>query len=219
MKNKKTLYFILMFLPLLVTLIALPFLPESIPAHYNLAGEIDRWGSKYESLIFPVFIIGIGFFMLWMSKVSAKQEENGKNNEKIVFYTGMGLSVFFTVEHCYFLYKDFAAAKSMSFSGTGDVNQLICILLGISLVIMGNFMPKLRNNSIIGLRTSWSTKNDITWKKSQIFGGIFFIIGGALMIIAGIFMEGYIAMCVALGIIIICTIAGTIYSYIAAKKY
>ncbi|MBQ2795566.1 MAG: DUF1648 domain-containing protein, partial [Oscillospiraceae bacterium] len=130
MKNKKTLYFILMFLPLLVTLITLPFLPESIPAHYNLAGEIDRWGSKYESLIFPVFIIGIGFFMLWMAKVSAKQEENGKNNEKIVFYTGMGLSVFFTVEHCYFLYKDFAAAKSMSFSGTGDVNQLICILLG-----------------------------------------------------------------------------------------
>ena len=219
MKNKKTLYFILMFLPLLVTLIALPFLPESIPAHYNLAGEIDRWGSKYESLIFPAFIIGIGFFMLWMAKVSAKQEENGKNNEKIVFYTGMGLSVFFTVEHCYFLYKDFAAAKSMSFSGTGDVNQLICILLGISLVIMGNFMPKLRNNSIIGLRTSWSTKNDITWKKSQIFGGASFMIIGVLTVIAGIFFEGYTTMFIALGLLVTDTVVCVIYTYKVAQKY
>ena len=219
MKNKKIIYFGLMFLPLLIILIALPFMPEKIPAHYDFEGQITRWGSKYEALIYPGFTLLMGYYFLAMSKIASKQEENGKNNEKIVFYTGMGLSVFFTVEHCYFLYKDFAAAKSMSFSGTGDVNQLICILLGISLVIMGNFMPKLRNNSIIGLRTSWSTKNDITWKKSQIFGGISFIIGGALMIIAGIFMEGYTAMCVALGIIIICTIAGTIYSYIAAKKY
>ena len=218
MKNKKSLYCFLMFLPLIITVIALPFLPESVPAHYNLAGEIDRWGSKYESLIFPLCIIGIGCFMLWMTKIAAKQEEGGKNNEKIVFYTGMGLSVFFTAEHCYFLFRDFKAASSMSLSSV-DINQFICVLLGISLVIMGNFMPKLRNNGIIGLRTSWSMKNDVTWKKCQLFGGISFIVGGTLMVIAGIFLEGYLAMCVALGIILVCTVAGVIYSYKIAQKY
>ena len=219
MKNKKALYVALMFLPLLITLIALPFLPEQIPAHYNFAGEIDRWGSKFGTLIFPLTTIGMGCFMLWMAKIAAKQEEGGKNNEKIVFYTGMGLSLFFTAEHCFFLHKDFTAAAGMGYSNPADINQLICILLGISLVIMGNFMPKLRNNGIIGLRTPWSMKNDTVWKKSQLFGGVSFIIGGILMIICGIFMEGYTAMCVALGIIIICAVAGTVYSYYAAKKY
>ena len=99
MNKKRIIYFALMFLPLVVAVIALPFLPEKIPAHYNFAGEIDRFGSKYETLIFPLVSIGMGFFMLWMAKISAKQEESGKNNEKIVFYTGMGLSVWFTVMH------------------------------------------------------------------------------------------------------------------------
>ena len=36
MKAKKILYVILMVLPLVVTLVALQFLPDQIPAHYGL---------------------------------------------------------------------------------------------------------------------------------------------------------------------------------------
>ena len=219
MKAKKTIYFLLMFLPLLITVFALPFLPESIPAHYNFAGEIDRWGSKYETLIFPLCTIGMGAFMLWMAKIAAKSEEGGKNNEKIVFYTGMGISVWFTIIHCHSLYKAFTAAKSMSYAYETDINQLLCIILGLSMVIIGNFMPKLRNNGVMGLRTPWSMKNDTTWKKSQIFGGISFMVSGTLIAVLGIFLDGYFAMCIALGIIIICTVVCTIYTYKIAKKY
>ena len=219
MKNKKTLYFVLMFLPLIITLVVLPFLPEQIPAHYNFAGEIDRWGSKYEALLFPAITILMGFFMLWMAKIAAKQEESGNNNEKIVFYTGMGISLWFTAMHTFSLYKAFAAAGSMGYSVEADINRIFCILLGISLVIIGNFMPKLRNNSIIGLRTPWSMKNDTVWKKSQLFGGISFIVCGVLMIIAGLLLEGFAAMCIALGLLIADTVICVIYSYKISKKY
>ncbi len=219
MKNKKTLYFTLMFLPLIITLVVLPFLPEQIPAHYNFAGEIDRWGSKYETLLFPATTILMGFFMLWMAKIAAKQEENGSNNEKIVFYTGMGISLWFTAMHTFSLYKAFAAAGSMGYSVEADINRIFCILLGISFVIIGNFMPKLRNNSIIGLRTPWSMKNDTVWKKSQLFGGISFIVCGVLMIITGLFVEGFAAMCIALGLLMTDTVICVIYSYKISKKY
>lgn len=219
MKNKKTLYFILMFLPLIITLVVLPFLPEQIPAHYNFAGEIDRWGSKYEALLFPAITILMGFFMLWMAKITAKQEENGSNNEKIVFYTGMGISLWFTAMHTFSLYKAFAAAGSMGYSVEADINRIFCILLGIGMVIIGNFMPKLRNNSLIGLRTPWSMKNDTVWKKSQLFGGISFIVCGVLMIIAGLFAEGFAAMCVAIGLLMTDTVICVIYSYKISKKY
>ena len=29
-------------------------LPEKIPAHYNITGEVDRWGSKSEVIILPI---------------------------------------------------------------------------------------------------------------------------------------------------------------------
>ena len=32
------------------TAILLIFTPDTIPVHYNFAGEVDRFGSKYENL-------------------------------------------------------------------------------------------------------------------------------------------------------------------------
>ena len=212
---KKAIYFLLMFLPLLITFCALPFLPEQVPAHYNFEGEVDRFGSKYETLIFPVFTILMGLFMLWMAKIGAK---DGEKNEKTVFYTGMGISVWFTVMHCYTLFMDFKNAANL-YDFEFDINQIFCILLGTGMAVMGCFMPKLKKNSLIGLRTSWSMKNDITWEKSQLFGGISFIICGALMIVAGLFLEELAAMFVALGLIVADTVICVIYSYKIAKKY
>ena len=73
MKNKK-LFYVLMFLPLVASLIALQFLPNVIPAHYNINNVVDRWGSKYEILILPVVTISFGLFSLAMGKVAQKQE-------------------------------------------------------------------------------------------------------------------------------------------------
>ncbi len=83
MKKKKVIFYSLMFLPLAVVLIALQFLPEQIPVHYDMNNQVTRWGSKYETLIFPVITILFGYFMLGMAKFSAKQEENGSNNENV----------------------------------------------------------------------------------------------------------------------------------------
>ena len=54
MKTKKTIYIILMFLPLVAALAALPFLPDKIPAHYGFDNQVTRWGSKYEALLYPI---------------------------------------------------------------------------------------------------------------------------------------------------------------------
>jgi uncharacterized membrane protein len=38
------------------TAIVLHFMPDQVPMHYDAVGNIDRWGSKYENLIFPVWL-------------------------------------------------------------------------------------------------------------------------------------------------------------------
>ena len=49
----KKIMWLLSLVPLIITAVALQFLPESVPMHYNMAGQINRWGSKYENLSFP----------------------------------------------------------------------------------------------------------------------------------------------------------------------
>lgn len=40
------------------------YLPDQVPAHYNLAGEVTRWGSKYELLILPLVALFSLIFMI-----------------------------------------------------------------------------------------------------------------------------------------------------------
>ena len=107
MKKKKIIFYSLMFLPLIVVLIALHFLPERIPAHYDFNNQVTRWGSKYETLIFPVITVLFGYFMLGMAKFSSKQEENGSNNENVCIVAGIVSLTLFNAMTGYFLYADF----------------------------------------------------------------------------------------------------------------
>ncbi len=218
MKTKKIIYFILMFLPLLIVLIALPFLPEKIPAHYGFDNQVTRWGSKYETLIFPITTILMGFFFLAMSKFAAKQEENGKNNEKIVVITGIAVLIHFNIMNLFYLYTDFNKIENLSELSV-DIYQLLSAFLALLLIIVGNIMPKLRMNSIIGLRTPWSLKNESVWKKSHRFGGISCIICGIIILVLCIFTSNFLCLVCSLITLLITATIDVIYTYLISTKY
>ncbi len=217
MKDRKTLYFILMFLPLLITAVSTGFLPDRIPAHYGFSGQADRWGSKYESFLFPVVTIGMGLFMLAMARIASRQEPNGHNNANVCMTAGIVLLTWFNVMNCYTLYTSFTQAENLSALSL-DISQAECILLGILMVVLGNVMPKLKRNSVIGLRTPWSMENDDVWRKCQRFGGISFIITGILCVAAGFAVRGAGCLFWMLGILLTDTAICVYYSYRAAKK-
>ena len=84
MKAQKRIFWILTLLPLAVNLASLPFLPDRIPAHYGWDDQVTRWGSKYETLLFPVVTLFFGAVMLAVAEASGKGEK-GKNN-RIIFF-------------------------------------------------------------------------------------------------------------------------------------
>lgn len=219
MKKNKSIYFILMFLPIITAIIALFFLPPKIPAHYNATGAVTRFGSKYETLILPLFTIAFGFFMLAMAKFSGKSESNNNNNnENVTVIAGIVSLIVFNVMNYYFLYTDFKQVTNLSDMGI-DLNSLLFACLGIGFIVIGNIMPKTKLNSIIGLRTKWSMKNEMTWKRSQRFGGITFIVSGFLVALGCIlFFRGMNAFWWSFAIMTIMLIADLIYSYQVSKN-
>jgi len=216
MKTKKTIYFILMYLPLVLVLAALPYLPDKIPAHYGFDNQVTRWGSKYESLLYPIATVLMGYFLLAMSRLAAKQEEHGENNKKIVIVTGILVMMLFNVLNAYSLYTDFNKVENLS-SIPLDINQFIFGIVGVLMIVTGNIMPKLRMNSIVGLRTHWSMKNEATWKKCQRMGGISFIIGGIIIIGVCISLKGVACLVSVLGILVLLIVIDIFFTYKIAK--
>ncbi|MBP3701052.1 MAG: DUF1648 domain-containing protein [Lachnospiraceae bacterium] len=72
-KTVNLLFKISMLLPLIVTLICFPFVPDMIPAHYNRLGEITRYGSKFELFLLPIVTIAFGLFMIGVCQFSTKE--------------------------------------------------------------------------------------------------------------------------------------------------
>ena len=182
-------FWLLMFLPLAMTLAALVVLPDRVPMHYNLAGEVDRWGSKYENLIFPVLVWAMGGFFLGMVRLARRKggESNGPAAERMLWVCGSGTLFLFNV----MIACSLVEAGRLAVAGGGTLGQgfarLMFTVTGLLFLPLGNAMPKLRRNGWVGVRTSWSLASDENWRKSQRAGGVVMMAGGAVLAVGNVF--------------------------------
>ena len=211
MKTKRIILWILMLLPLAATAIALFYLPDQVPAHYGFSGKVDRWGSKYETLVFPILSVLTGLFLLAMARVARRQDAEGKN-ETAVLWTGIGCEVLFCAMTAYFLIMDFQQVRDLH-SVPVALTQIMFGVWGVFMIGIGVVMPKLGRNAVIGLRTENTMKNDENWTKSQRFGGASFVLGGVLTLLACLLTRGAVCFWVCTAILLAVVIADAVYAH------
>ena len=151
--------------------------PAQIPVHYDINGQIDRWGSKYEFILLPIINLLFGGFMAWLAR--REQKQGREMNEQVVAGMTVCVLVFFNLLWLFFMWK--AIDVDNFDSGLGELStKAFMILIFASFIPLGNNMPKAQRNSIYGLRTKWSMANDRCWQKSQRFGGYALVISGII---------------------------------------
>ena len=112
----------------------------------------------------------------------------------------LGLALF-NAMNLFFLYTAFAQTENLNALAL-DIYQIMFLLLGLTLLVLGNIMPKVRMNSLVGLRTKWSMKNEQVWKKCQRFGGISLMITGILTILVSLLTGGILCFILSLTLIL-----------------
>lgn len=196
-------------LPAAITGVALYYMEDSVPMHSDLAGNIDRWGSKYENLIFPIMIVLMTLFWQAMRRhylKKAVREETEKaraealGNATVLFWVALGMALLFTAMQCGFLYADLTVVGD---SGSDfDVGKIVNVGMGMLLMVLGNVMPKTRRNGMVGVRTVWSMENDRTWAASNRFGGKVLMGAGAVIACAGFLCSGLVGTLVLLVVLL-----------------
>ena len=213
MKSKYYVISALMFLTLIYTIIFMIISPDSIPMHYNVLGEIDRYGSKYEMIMLPIFVLISGIVpMLFAKHFKSKSD---KSSEKLSLNVGIVLVLMFIA--LYVLFSVIALNSNIEY-GT-DIGKVIIIAIGIFITVLCNLMPKARLNSLFGIRTSWSIANEKTWQKSQRFGGYSGVICGIILVISGLVFSFEIGIIVTIVLITLWAVLSSIMSYVFYKKY
>ena len=223
----KTLRWILCILTVLSTVIMLFILPDTVPVHFDISGAPDRWGSKFELLLLPVILIVCAFSidpLLKSYRKKAEKTENEKEkaehlaNAKVLNITGIVIMFLFFIMNIVTLYTTYVQVTPNNNLPEIDILRVVGFIMGISIIVLGNYMPKTRNNPNIGFRLPWTRYNDITWNKSNRFASYVLMISGAISAICSIFVKGALASFLTIGTLMLALPIIMIYAYIVYRE-
>jgi len=173
----------LVIINVITTLIYLRFLPNQIPMHYNSKFEIDRIGSKYETLLFVV-CYAIFYLPSLFGLFSQKNEKYSITSLLVItsivsIFFQLAFGIFVLCINSKHLIEDSFLSIVIAECG---VMMLICSFL---------IHPKVNRkiNLFFGIRTKFSLENNDNWRKINQFGSYTLIIASIVSIIIAVFIS------------------------------
>ncbi len=218
---RKKLYgclFVLSLFSVTVCVFFLTFLPDIIPVHYNASWLVDRYGSKYEMLFLPAITIVFSIFFGGLAKLQRKHQPQ---NEKLILLAGIPVVFILNLIQLFSLIQawQISTQTHQLDVAAAFLTKGIYLLVALTLIWLGNLMPKARRNSFFGLRTTWSMKNDEVWQKCQRFGGYSMAVCGILLMIASLFLSGIVLLGILLGLLVTDALVDICVSYRIWKNW
>ena len=190
--------------------------PDTVPVHYNSAGEVTRMGSKYEYIAFPCIAAASGaIFLLLAKQARAREWKSNELTEKVFLVSAVGEVLLFNGIGAFFMWRaaTYTEETAAPVLPTVDGMRITSLLLGVLLIILGNVMPKARKNTLFGVRASWSMSSDEVWRKSQRFGSFTLVLAGALLLADAMFLKGVANFLVQTSVLVIWVVASIAASY------
>ena len=183
MSRKTTLWIVLGFtaLALLLSALAYPQLPESVPSHWNEKGEVDGYSSRgFGTLFMPLMILGIGLMLLYIPNLDPLKA-NVDKFRPAYHWIILGFCAFFTYLHGLTL----AAGLGWKF----DMNTMIMPAFGLLFIGLGFMLDRAKQNWFIGIRTPWTLSSPTVWEKTHRTSGLLFKIAGAFSLLGMFFPK------------------------------
>ena len=208
LKNKKMLALTsaVILLPMLAGLVLWNRLPESIPVHWNVAGEVDDYGSR-AMVVFGLFgfLLAIHWFCILATTLDPKNKEQTEKAFLLVYWIVPVLSLVLAV-----------LTYSTALGAAISVNTVLPVFLGLLFTVIGNLMPKCRRNYTIGIKIPWTLENEENWNVTHRLAGKVWVIGGLLTIAVGLLA---VPVWVVLAVLLVMAFLPIGYSYYWYKKH
>lgn len=205
-KNLKMLIItsVVILLPIVAGIILWDKLPEKVPIHFNAQGVVDGWSGKGTAVfVMPLFMIAIHWICMFVTSLDPKSKNITEKNMNLVLWITPVISVLTSG-----LVYSFALGHEI------NINTVMPIFFGILFIVIGNYMPKCKQNYSIGIKIPWTLESEENWNYTHRLAGKTWVFGG-LSIIALSFLK---TVWIFMAITIIMVLIPVIGSYLFHKK-
>jgi uncharacterized membrane protein len=152
--------------------------PDRIPVHWNISGEVDRYGGKVSGLLgLPLAALGLYALLLVLPRL-----DPGKANYPgfAGAYTAIRVSVLGLL-----VFVDVMTISAVQ-NRPMNVARVTPLALGVLAIVLGAVMGKLRPNWFVGVRTPWTLSSKVAWIRTHRAAGWVFMLTGIATIGAGL---------------------------------
>lgn len=193
--------------PILIGLVFWNQLPDTMATHWGADGNVDGWAGKAFAVFgMPVLLLLIHWLCLWGTTKDPKQKNQGKKPFTMIFWMIPMVSM--------------VAASIMYGTALGaelNIGSAVFAMLGVMFMVIGNYMPKVKQNYTLGIKVIWALHNEENWNATHRFGGKVWVAGGFIIFLLAFFPEKFFVMAV-LPLILILAAVPMLYSYLYYKK-
>jgi len=183
--------------------------PETVPVHWNIAGEVDRYGSRFEgAFILPIVVTAMYLLFLFIPLIDPKKEKYQQFQNVYHIFRYILILIMWVI---YLI---------ASFNGLGyniRVEIWIPLTIGVLFLILGNYMGKIKSNWFMGIRTPWTLSNDEVWNKTHRLGGKLFMLMGLLLMLSPVLPWQSLTLTLIIPVSIIALVP-VVYSYLLYRK-
>lgn len=207
MKNNKfkiILGTVLCLVPIVFGLSVWDELPSQMPIHFGVNGEADGFASKPFAVIgLPVLMAFFNLLCHFGTKFEKRKENYSKELHSLIYFI---VPVICILIYPITIFK--ALGKDVK------IEVIIPAFISVVLTIVGNYLPKCKQNSTMGIKIPWTLKSEENWNKTHHMAGYLWMISGIIGLIAS--LLGAPVVCLPIFAVIV--IVPTVYSYILHKK-
>lgn len=181
-------------------------LPEVIPVHWDMAGNVNGIGPRWVALILDALPFGVLALFRLVPHIDPKGEAYTKFRRLYRVYALVTV-LFFVV-----LSWITEAVVYHVLPAGGFMPAAVLFFCGAGLAVLGNYLPRVRQNYSFGVKTPWALADEHCWQRTQRMGGITSIVMGVvLMVLAVLGLNEQFALLTPL--VVAVPIGGIIWMY------
>ena len=184
-------------------------LPERMPVHWDLHGEVNGYGSRaHGAFLLPGLMLLIWLLMRFLPRIDPRRANYAKFADTYDLLVN-SLVALFAVMHIALI----GAALGWPIS----MERVAPALIGLQFVILGNALPRARPNWWFGIRTPWTLSNDRVWARTHRVGG-YLLTGAGVVLLVAAALPGAWTFALGVAAVAAAGFGSLIYSYFAWKQ-
>lgn len=178
--------------------------PAQVPSHYTITGVADRYADKaWVAFGMPALLVIIYFGMVFVPLLDPKKERYREFSKP---YQVIRLLLMVYLTALYFVTSLYALGYPINVADASTIG------IGILFLVIGNFMPKLKQTWFVGIRTPWTLSDEGVWRDTHRVGGWLFSASGVATLLS-VMLPAYYRWWVFMAVIIATVGITFVYSY------